>query len=59
MLFFKWIRDSVRNAILGGVQDALEHMDAVATERSPDKVDLLAGLKVELTLPGPVEKRKR
>jgi hypothetical protein len=38
MLFFKWIRDSVRNAVLGGVQDALEHMNLVAAKYEREMV---------------------
>jgi hypothetical protein len=43
MLFFSWLRSCVRNAVLGGVQDALEHLNATAAEQSPKTIEQVLG----------------
>jgi hypothetical protein len=52
MLFFTWLRTAVRNAVLSGVQDALERLDQAAGEQPQE--DVTVRLSVTVT---PAEKR--
>lgn len=56
MLFFRWLRDCVRNAILGGVQDALEKLNHMAAEQAPEQIEgVMNRLTVAVALLGPGE----
>ncbi len=42
--FFHWLRQQVRSAIVGGVQDALADLDAAAEQNGTPTLQLTLGL---------------
>jgi hypothetical protein len=53
MLFFQWLRAAVRNAVLSGVQDALQQLDQVATDNPTEE----PVLRLSVTVAQPEAKR--
>jgi hypothetical protein len=57
MLFFSWLRLSIRNAVLGGVQDALDHLNAQADADNTSV--LLVNLNETRVLPANGEPKRK
>ncbi len=65
MLFFKWIRDQIRQAVVAGFQDGMEDLNNMAAANAPATSDKLLGrfdrvLSMTATeAAGPVEKKAK
>ena len=46
MMFFAWFRNAIKNAVISGVQDALDHLDARVSELPAEEPKLQLSLNL-------------